>query len=183
MRRPLTTAPFRTRNAPPPPPDRARVSVAALALALCLLPSSAAGQVGDLPETPEAAVTALFDAMRAADSARVRKLVEPGAELARPVDTEHGTALRRVPVEQFIAAVGSAEPGQFDERVRNLDIRRDGALATAWMEYAFHLDGELHHCGVNAFQLYRTGSGWKIFGLADTSRAEGCSQEWEGDAG
>ena len=51
------------------------------------------------------------------------------------------------------------------------------------MRYAFYLDGELHHCGVNAFQLVRTADGWAAFSIADTSREEGCDWPPDGDFG
>lgn len=173
----------------PPPPRRTRAAAGhgahpfhallTAAVAALLLPVAASGQAsGELPATPEAAVKELFDGMRAADSARVRRLFEPGTALARPAESEDGVTVERVPIDRFLSAVGGAEPGQLDERIRGLEVRRDGRLATAWMEYAFFLDGELHHCGVDAFQLYRSEQGWKVFGLADTSRTEGCREEW-----
>ncbi len=53
-------------------------------------------------------------------------------------------------------------------------MRRDGRLATAWMQYAFYLEDDLHHCGVNAFQLVRLDDGWVAFSIADTRREQVC---------
>lgn len=160
----------------------ARSTLASLALlaALAAVASPARAQerpAGDSPASPEEAVTALFDAMRAADSARARALFHPEATLSRPVEGDSGVALQRVPLEAFLAAVGGAEPGQLDERIGPVRVQRDGRLATAWMAYTFLLDGSVHHCGVNAFQLFRGDRGWEIFGIADTSRTEGCREE------
>ncbi len=166
-----------------------RLASPALAILLALLlpalsPTEARAQDDDataLPSTPAGAVERLFDAMRNADSARARQLFHPEATLARPVERDSGVVLRRVAVDRFLATIGSAEPGSLDEKIGEIRVRRDGRLATAWMEYVFYLDGELHHCGVNAFQLYRAEGGWKIFGIADTSRTEGCAEEWSAD--
>lgn len=179
----IRTVPAPTRSRPP-----SRTAVTALAVAVLAgvapAPVPAHAQeaaAGGASATPEAAVASLFDAMRAADSARARPLFHPEATLARPVEEASGVVLQRVPLQGFLDAIGSAEPGSLDERVGEVRVRRDGRLATAWMDYAFYLDGELHHCGVNAFQLYRTEAGWKIFGIADTSRTEGCAEEWGAD--
>lgn len=124
----------------------------------------------------ERVVHALFDAMRAGDSAAARRLFAPEARLERPVESGGGTELRVVPVERFLASIGGADAGRLDEEIWDVEVRVDGKLATAWMPYLFHLDGEFHHCGVNAFRLYRTPDGWKIFGISDTSRTEGCPE-------
>lgn len=124
--------------------------------------------------TPEAAVRGLFDAMRAGDSAAARQLLHPEARLHRPVREDGGAALSVSGIGGWLEAIGGAEPGQLDEKIWGLEVRTDGRLATAWMRYAFYLDGQLHHCGVNAFQLVRLEGGWRAFGIADTSREEGC---------
>lgn len=148
-------------------------AAALLALtALVILPRETPAQTG--ADAPEAAVRGLFDAMRAADSAAARRYLHPEARLHRPVEEEGQPALQASGVEGWLQAIGGAEPGQLDEEIWDLEIRRDGRLATAWMRYAFYLDGEMHHCGVNAFQLVRTADGWAAFSIADTSREEGC---------
>jgi hypothetical protein len=83
-------------------------------------------------------------------------------------------------VQGWLDAIGGAEPGQLEEKTWDLEVHRDGRLASAWMRYAFYLDGELHHCGVNAFQLFRRNGGWQVFGVSDTSREEGCEGPPEG---
>lgn len=121
----------------------------------------------------EAVVRGLFDAMRRADSAAARSLFHPDARLSGPVSREGRTELRNTPVDAFVEAIGGAE-AEWDERISDLRIRVDGDLATAWMDYVFYHGGERSHCGVNAFQLYRSPEGWKIFQVSDTRRREGC---------
>lgn len=150
---------------------------AAVVPALAATPGDAAAQApgeGDGAAAVKAVVTELFDAMRAGDSAAAARLFAPGARLERPVEGESGTELRVVPVDAFLGSIAGAGPGRLDEMIWDVEVRVDGKLATAWMPYLFYLDGALHHCGVNAFRLYRTAGGWKIFGIADTSRTEGC---------
>jgi hypothetical protein len=80
-------------------------------------------------------------------------------------------------VEEFAAAVESAEPGDLDEQIGDADIRLDDGLATVITPYVFNYKGQLSHCGVDVFLMARTETGWKIVGLADTRRRDGC-EEW-----
>ena len=50
-------------------------------------------------------------------------------------------------------------------------------LASVWVPYEFYLGDKFSHCGVDAFHLARFEDGWKIIGLADTQRREGCGQK------
>jgi hypothetical protein len=47
-------------------------------------------------------------------------------------------------------------------------------MATAWTPYKFYLDKTFSHCGVNAFQLFKSENGWKIISILDTRRKEPC---------
>jgi len=119
-------------------------------------------------------VRALFDGMRAGDTTAMRALVHPETRLARPVREAGGVRLSLDPVEAWLEGVGRASGRSLDERTWDVEVRVRGDLATAWMDYAFYLDGELSHCGVNAFQLYRSDAGWKVFQVADVAKREGC---------
>jgi hypothetical protein len=125
-----------------------------------------------------AVVDGLFDAMRAADSGAVRALFHPGLErVASSGELDGVPGVVFGPLDGFMTAVGGAEPGAFDERIGEADIRIDDNLATVFTPYAFYHHGSLSHCGVNVFQIARVGEGWKIVGLADTRRRQGC-EEW-----
>ena len=159
-----------------PSDSAAPAALLAATLALLTLPAPAPSQQPGASgaDTPEAAVRGLFDAMRSADSAAARRFLHPDARLQRPVEEDGGQALSVAGVGGWLQSIGDAEPGQLDEEIWELEVRRDGRLATAWMQYAFYLDGDLHHCGVNAFQLVRLEDGWVAFSIADTSREQGC---------
>ncbi len=124
-------------------------------------------------------VNGLFDAMRAADSAAVRAAFHPGLEkMASSQQQPDGVPVVKFGnLTGFAEAVGGASPGDLDERIGEADIRIDDNLATVFTPYAFYLKGQLSHCGVNVFQIARTGYEWKIVGLADTRRWQGC-KEW-----
>lgn len=153
----------------------ARLLALSLALAACSAPAPAPTPA---PSADEAAVMAtverLFDAMRAGDSTAARSVFHPGATLVSIAPRDGAPAVQPGEVDRFIQAIGAPHPEVWDERIRNPEVRVDGDLATAWMEYAFYLGDRFSHCGVDAVQLIRTPEGWRIFHLADTRRTEGC---------
>ena len=117
-----------------------------------------------------AVIDQLFDGMRAGDSTMVRSAFYQGALMGRATDE----GFRAGPTDRFINAIGTPHDQVWDERIWDVTILVDQRLASAWMEYAFYLDEELHHCGVNSMQLYRTDAGWKIAYLADTNHGLDC---------
>jgi hypothetical protein len=74
----------------------------------------------------------------------------------------------------FLRAIGTPHPQMFDERMANERVLIDGPYAVAWVDYTFYLGDQKSHCGVDAFQLVRRPTGWRIFGLTDTRRRESC---------
>ncbi len=154
------------------------LSLLVLTLSACATTPPPAVQSSRTPSTEEAEVITvverLFDAMRAGDSTAVRALFHPTARLVTTGVREGTPVLQAESVDRFVAAVGSPRTEVWDERIWNVEARVDDNLATAWMDYAFFLGERFSHCGVNAFQLFRTAEGWRIIQIADTRRREGC---------
>ncbi|HEX8392282.1 MAG TPA: nuclear transport factor 2 family protein [Longimicrobium sp.] len=148
---------------------RTLIAVALAALAAGALPATA-------QTTPEqevrAAVDRMFTGMRTADSAMVRSVFHPEARLQSVAVRGDSVMVRTEPVDGFVRAVGTPHEQVWDERISNVEIRVDGELATAWMNYAFYLGDRFSHCGVNAFQFVRTGQGWKVVQIIDTRRRQ-----------
>jgi hypothetical protein len=130
-----------------------RTTLVLVTLAVGLAPPATAQEAAR--HAAESAVVAvvvqLFDGMRAGDSAMVRRTFAPDARLV-------STSIR------------DGQPALQSVRLWNVEVRIDANLATVWTEYAFYLDEELSHCGVDAFQLFRSSDGWRIFQIADTRR-------------
>lgn len=152
-----------------------------LLLALALLPAPVAALVAQAPPPAAEAevmrvVGQLFDGMRAGDSTAVRAAFHPQATLMSVGVRDDVPVLQTgTTVDAFVRAVGTPHDQVWDERIWNPEVRVDGNLATAWMDYAFYLGDRLSHCGVNAFQLFRGPDGWRVIHIADTRRREGCS--------
>lgn len=159
---------------------RTRAMGSALVWAMLALPAVGSAQEahGGERDRVMAVVDRLFDAMRAADSAAVQALFHPGLQrMATSGQRDGEPVVMFGDLEGFARAVGSAAPGDLDERLGPADVRIDDNLATVFTPYAFHYKGQLTHCGVNVFLIARSDAEWKIVGLADTRRSEGC-EEW-----
>lgn len=148
----------------------------AWATAAAVMSSVAPGLAQDVGADREAVlgvVEILFDGMRARDADAVGSVFHESAQMFRaPTPGGDGT-VRVNGVERFVTAVGSGTE-VWDEPVWDPVVQIRDNLATVWVKYAFYLDGEFSHCGVDAFMLARIGNGWKIIALADTSQREGC---------
>jgi hypothetical protein len=115
-------------------------------------------------------ITRLFDGMRAGDSTMVRSAFHSEARLMTVAIREEQAMLVSESIDNFVRMAGTPRADTLDERLGDVDIRIDGALASAWMDYRFYVGQSFSHCGVNAIQLIRTASGWKIFQITDTRR-------------
>jgi hypothetical protein len=119
-----------------------------------------------------ATIDALFDGMRAGDSAAVRAVFHPKARLHTALGPSDTSGVRATPVDAFAEAVGRPHEKVWDERIWDVEIQIDGPLASAWVPYVFYLGDERSHCGVNAVQLVRRQDDWKILQLTDTRRQD-----------
>jgi hypothetical protein len=108
------------------------------------------------------------------DTALLNRQFDPGARLVgiRPRDTTE--VLQALTVEQFARFIANDRRGQWNERVRDPEVRIEGTLATVWARYDFSIGDQFSHCGTDAIQLLRTSARWKIVSLADTFQRTGC---------
>lgn len=125
------------------------------------------------------AVDDFFSAFHAQDSVALKSVVHPEIVLQTIAKSKEGNV--RLAQENFGAFMKSIvsipDSVSFQERLTGYDIRIDGPMANVWTPYAFWLNDEFHHCGVNSFQLLKEGSAWKIIYLIDTRRKSGCTNE------
>lgn len=123
-------------------------------------------------------IDAIFDGMRNADSAAVAaylhldiRMQSTGYDKAGEFHFQTGGAAR------WLETIAKYPAGSLDERLYSRVVEVDLPLAIAWTEYSFFLNGELSHCGTNAFQLVKTPEGWKVHQVTDTRRRTGCTTE------
>ncbi|MBW3534936.1 MAG: nuclear transport factor 2 family protein [Gemmatimonadetes bacterium] len=149
-----------------------------LLLAFALLPSPARGQAaGEGPpeevEAVKAVVIRLFDGMREADAAKVRSVFHPQARFVVVTERDGDVQVGFESAGGFAIAVGEATE-VWDERVTGWQVNVDGRVASVWTDYVFYRGDTFSHCGIDSFEMVKTGEGWLITQLADTRRREGC---------
>lgn len=145
------------------------------ALVLFLSSPTATAQ-SDPGEAPLETVRSLFDAMSEADTSAMRALFVPGASLRTVVEKPEGAELHAADVDQFMQSIGSIGAGRVKELTYDEHADVDGPLAMVWAPYTLYLDGELHHCGTNSFQLAEIDGQWKIVANTDTYRTGSCEE-------
>lgn len=117
----------------------------------------------------------MFAAMKNADAVSLKNVFADSALLQSITRTQEGkTIVKNEPISEFIDFIGKQPAGAADERIQFDAVKVDGPLASAWTPYKFYFNGQLHHCGVNSFQLVRIDSMWKIQYIIDTRKRDGC---------
>lgn len=146
------------------------------AASLLLFATPLVAQANPDKDAALAVVKRLFDGMRAGDSAMVRSTFHPKVQFATTLVRQGNAVVQIEDAEGFVKAVGTPHAEVWDERTYNEVAHIDGTLAVVWTEYSFFAGGKFSHCGVDAFQLAKDGTEWKIIALADTRRRTGCRE-------
>ncbi len=145
------------------------IVIPVLAAALLVDPAAAQTPEADVLEV----VQRLFDGMRAADTTMMRSTFHPEIRLLTTGSRDGFPVAGVVPMARWLEAVAGADQ-ILDEQIHEPEVRVADNLAAVWTYYTLHVGDELSHCGYDAFQLVRTGDGWKITQVADTRQTEGC---------
>jgi hypothetical protein len=82
-------------------------------------------------------------------------------------------AIRAQSVEGWLSAIAGSG-GSWDERVYDVSVQVDGAMASAWAPYTFYRDGAISHCGINSIEMLHDGGGWKVTQISDTRYRADC---------
>lgn len=142
------------------------------ALLLAVLPITARAQDGE-QKAVLAIVDKLFDGMRKADTAAMRALFIPQARMLGISREGQPTSAT---IDAWLTGIGRKPATTiYDERTWSPEVRIDGAIAQAWMQYAFYIGDRLNHCGVDAFDFLKVGAEWKIATVMDTRHMTACT--------
>lgn len=116
-----------------------------------------------------------FSAFHKQDSIALRNLVHSSVTIQSISTSADGeTKISTESYDNFLKSILSIpETTKFEEKLHSFDIRINGALANVIMPYSFFVNGNLSHCGVNSFQLFKENGEWKIIYIVDTRIKEG----------
>ena len=130
-------------------------------------PVSGEGQV----MTP---INALFDGLARRDSAIILAAMRPDGTATSAGEKPDGTRnVRHMTAAEFAAAIKPG-PERYEERISDPAIEIDGDIAMVWAPYTFLIDGKVHHCGVDHFDLVRENGKWLVQNITWSSRTSGC---------
>ena len=116
-----------------------------------------------------------FQGFHQRDSVAMKSVMHPDLVLQTVLSRPGQTKLVISQTNDFLKAVATRPiTPVWEERLNQCQISVDGAMAQAWVEYSFWLDGTFSHCGVDAFALFKSDQGWQITYLADTRRTVDC---------
>jgi hypothetical protein len=122
----------------------------------------------------KAVVIQLFEGMQKHDSTMIRACFHPSARMqSMGADRKTGVVglTTEATIDGFVKSIGSIPASvKIEERVLSSEIRIDAQMATAWTPYELYVNEKRQHCGVDAFQFFKTEKGWKIISIADTRR-------------
>ncbi|MFZ6009426.1 MAG: nuclear transport factor 2 family protein [Bacteroidota bacterium] len=143
----------------------------------CMTFNMASAQTSKEEAPIEEVIERLFKGMQAGDSAMVHSVFNQDITMATVTRNKENAPVlfRESSLAGFLKAVGTPHKEVWYEEIWGLKILVDGDFAQAWCDYAFYIDKNFSHCGVDAFQLHKGKDGWKIFHLADTRRKTGCN--------
>jgi hypothetical protein len=116
----------------------------------------------------------LFEGMRTRDTALLRSIVAPDLVIVAARGDSSRMTIRSQSAADFLRAVATSAV-ELRERLWEPQVHVDGAIATLWAPYDFHLGERFSHCGHDAFQLARGERGWYVTGLTYTVRTIGCT--------
>ena len=120
-------------------------------------------------------INATFAAIAARNGELLRPVVREDGNLFIAVENADGTRkIIRRPMTEFITGM---KPGaeRYEERLYDPAIEIDGDVALVWGRYNFYIDGKLHHCGYDHFDLVRDNGRWVIANITYSSRTTGCT--------
>ncbi len=140
--------------------------------ALFSLPSAA--QVTDTGSIKNK-IDQFFTGIHSNDTSLIKTSLDSSCFLYSVMQKKDGsTILQEESVEDFLQQVAKMKGQNIEEQLLSYDIKMDGVMAIAWTPYKFYFNRQFSHCGVNVFSLIKRSGQWRIMGITDTRRRDGC---------
>ena len=123
-------------------------------------------------------IEAFFSAFHHQDSTALRHLTHSSVSMQSiSTNAEGETKISTESFDNFLKSILSIpESTKYEEKLHSFDIRTNGVLSSVITPYSFYVNGNLSHCGVNSFQLFKERGEWKIIYIVDTRIKEGCNE-------
>lgn len=117
-----------------------------------------------------------FTAFHKQDTTALRALAHPSIQMQSiSIKEELEPKLHTEKYASFLKAIYAIpKTTEFQEKIHSYKVQVDGPMANVSTTYSFLVNGELSHCGVNTFQLFKEKGVWKIVYIIDTRTKIGC---------
>jgi SnoaL-like domain len=121
-----------------------------------------------------ATIDAMLRGVAAHDRAAVLAILrQEGTATVSVEKPDRSFVLRHLSWADFVAGIKPG-PETLEPRLHQPVVKVDGDVAMAWTPYTFWIDGKVHHCGVNHFDLVREDGRWKVLNVTYSYRRVGC---------
>jgi hypothetical protein len=146
-----------------------------VSLCLALAGNVFAAEAGREHAAILAVVQEFFDTMASKDVDGARAIVDPEGSFVSVRWQDGERVVRRSSLADYLDSLENAQRTVL-ERMWEPQVLIRGPIAIVWTAYDFHRNGELSHCGVDAFQLVKGDTGWIINGGTYTVEQTGCGE-------
>jgi ketosteroid isomerase-like protein len=120
-------------------------------------------------------INTMFTEMANHNPEAIKAVYTPEAMLAALIKNKEGKTVTRYFSGEAFSKNFAVRKNEIREDMYEMKTEVLGDLALIHGRYVFFSDGKVSHCGVNAFHLVRTDSGWKIANASSTIEPNGCT--------
>ena len=149
---------------------------ALIVLTFCFTVQMLAQRSGDEKAAVDV-VNKMFAEMANHNPAAIEALYLPGSQLAAVIKNKEGKSNTRFLTGESFSKNFTEKKSEIKEDMYAVEAKVYGDLALVFGRYVFFVDNKVSHCGVNAFHLVRTDSGWKIANASSTIEPQGCTDK------
>jgi len=134
-------------------------------------------QKADDAKESMAVVNKMFTEMANFNPAAIADLFMKDSNLTAVIRKKDGTNLIEAFTGETFSKNFAEKKGVIKEDMYAPEVKVYDNLALIYGRYVFFVNGKISHCGVNAFHLVKTDTGWKIANASSTIDAAACTED------
>lgn len=142
-----------------------------------LISISVSAQKADDSKDALAVINTMFTEMANYNPAAIAALYTKDSNLTAVIKTKAGKTVIEAFTGEAFSKNFAEKKGEIKENMYAPEVKVYGDLALVYGRYVFSVNKNISHCGVNAFHLVRTETGWKIANASSTIDPTSCTAE------
>lgn len=120
-------------------------------------------------------VQQLLNVLETGDIQKGKETVIPGAYLVSVHEGNSENPVNYRTFDEFFNFLAQSKDRR-KETMSGVKVMIQKKIALVWADYQLFLNGQLHHCGVNAFTLIKKKGAWRIVNVVYTFETKGCEK-------